>query len=541
MRRYLPDDIYVPQRKAAVTSVKELCIYINEMLGCCTEDAESVILVLASLAYFTFEEFFLIFPVYNNSIPNAVNRLVKRGYLKENPFPKFDGMSKKYFSITSAGHNAANSFFLGTVPVKYKYGRKENAVAHMYSAGINLYAFLSFGIPITWKREVLLSIRSGVPQKGSLQVDACVGIYEGTDQERVFYIEQDMGFERDSQLYGKLEKYAAYGIMMNAQDAVIFSFRYKGISVTKPSRAGTVYSRTGVSSILERMKEHGLADARQLLGLYPEDDFLQEFLVLCGAARVKDGCIILRPGINIDETFLKEFIFSLKFHVNGYVLKDLNKRQSKLAKNRLAQFVALLYEWMDNGQMQSVSSWMLQGFPVYFMTTSLMCSYGEILMPEELGLRKKMEQTLYSCYGELSEYHVITPTFSLKNGYSLRLRNTFSYTIDGKERGMVCVEFLNVDLSAWIRLRMFQSYYEGEVPVHVIAVFDDQKQVSDMYRYLGCYYPELSVVLDRKAILSCMYCDLGKEGRLFTLTDPFGADARLYHSGSCTYKELHGV
>lgn len=170
-----------------------------------------------------------------------------------------------------------------------------------------------------------------------------------------------------------------------------------------------------------------------------------------------------------------------------------------------------------------------------------MCSYGEILMPEELGLRKKMEQTLYSCYGELSEYHVITPALSLKNGYSLRLRNAFSYTIDGKERGMVCVEFLNVDLSAWIRLRMFQSYYEGEVPVHVIAVFDDQKQVSDMYRYLGCYYPELSVVLDRKAILSCMNYDLGKAGRLFTLTDPFGDDARLYHSGSCTYKELHGV
>ena len=76
--------------------------------------------------------------------------------------------------------------------------------------------------------------------------------------------------------------------------------------------------------------------------------------------------------------------------------------------------------------------------------------------------------------------------------------------------------------------------------MHVIAVFDDQKQVSDMYSHLGCYYPELSVVLDRKAILSCMYCDLGKEGRLFTLTDPFGADARLYHSGSCTYKELYG-
>ena len=107
------------------------------------------------------------------------------------------------------------------------------------------------------------------------------------------------------------------------------------------------------------------------------------------------------------------------------VLKDMNKRQSTLANNRLAQFVKLLYGWMNNGQLQGVSIRMLQGFPVYFMTTSLMCSYGEILMPEELGLRTKMEQTLYSCYGELSEYHVITPTLSLKNGYSLRLRMRF--------------------------------------------------------------------------------------------------------------------
>lgn len=541
MRHYLPDDLYVPQRTAVVTSVKELSAYVNKMLGCCTDDAESVILVLASLAYFTFEEFFLVFPIYNNSIPNAVNRLVKRGYLKENPFPKFDSMSKKYFSITSAGHHAANSFFLGTVPVRYKYGRKENSAAHMYSAGINLYAFLSFGIPMMWKREVLLGIGSGIAQKGALQADACIGICEGTGQERFFYLEQDMGFERDSQLYGKLEKYALYGVMMHPQDAVIFSFRYKGISVTKPSRAGTVYSRAGVSSVLERLREHDLADARQLLELYPEDGFLREFLVLCGAARVKDGCIILRQGINIDETFLKDFLFSLKFHVNGYVLKDLNKRQSILAKNRLAQFVALFYGWMDKGQVPGVAHQMLQGFPVYFMATSLMCSYGEILMPEELGFREKIGQTLYDCYGSLGKYHMVTPELPLKNGYSLRLRNAFSYIIDGEERGLVCVEFLNVDLSAWIRLRMFHSYYEGEQPVHVITVFDEQKQVSDMYRYLGCYYPEISVVLDRKAVLSCMYQGIGKDGRLFTLTDPFGEDARLYHSMSCTYKELYGM
>lgn len=102
----------------------------------------------------------------------------------------------------------------------------------------------------------------------------------------------------------------------------------------------------------------------------------------------------------------------------------------------------------------------------------------------------------------------------------------------------VCVEFLNIDLSAWVRLRMFHSYYEGAVPVHVIAVLNDQRQVNDLYRYLGCYYTEMAVVLDRKAILSCMYKDLGCEKKLFTVTDPFGTE-KLYHSESCTYKELH--
>lgn len=541
MRHYLSDDIFVPQETAAVTSVKELSLYVNRVLCCCTDDAESVVLVLASLAYFTFEAFFLIFPVYNNSIPNAVNRLVKRGYLKENPFPKFDSMSKKYFSITSAGHCAANSYFLGTIPVRYRYGRRENSAAHIYSTGLNLYAFLSFGLPMTWRREVLLSTGTGTVRKGALQADACVSIWEGTGQERFFYIEQDMGFERDSQLYGKMEKYAAYCVMAEPQDAVIFSFRTKNVSVTKPSRAGTVYSRAGVNSILERLRKHGLTDAGQLPELYPEDGFLREFLIVCGAlGENSDGGTVRIPGVIIDETFLKDFKFSLKFHVNGYVLRELNRRQSVLAKNRLAQFVALFYGWMDKGQVQGTAYQMLQGFPVYFMTTSLMCTYGGILMPDRFKFRERMSKTLQDCYGELGGYHMVTPELPLKNGYTVRLRNAFCYMIDGKDCGLVCVEFLNVDLSAWIRLRMFYALYEGALPVHVIAVFDDQKQVSDMYGYLGCYYPELSVVLDRKAVLSCMYSDIGKEGALFTLSDPFGEDARLYHKNSCTYKDLHG-
>lgn len=538
MERYLPDDIYVPQRTAPVACIKDMASYINKILGCCTIDAESIVLVLASLVtHFTFEEIYQIFPVYNNSIANAVNRLVKRGYLRENPFPRFDGMSKKYFSITSAGHCVANSFFLGTVPIKYRYGRKENAVAHVYSTGINLFAFLSYGIPVSWKREVLLSGGDITMRKGSIQTDACIYAYEGMEK-RQFYIEQDMGFERDAELYGKMEKYCLIGIMGIPQDAIIFSFRYKGISVTKPSRAGTVYSRTGVNSILSKMNEHGLQDARQLLDLYPDDKFLREFLITCGAVRTDKGYPVSKTGVKIDEGFLKDFLFSLKYHVNEYVLRDLNKKQAVLAKNRLSQFVALFYEWIDKGMMSGIPHQMLRGFPIYFVPTSLMGSYGDVLFPEELGMSEKIRKTLSDCYGTLGNYQMLTPVLALKGGYSMCLRNAFPYMIDGKNKGYVCVEFLNIDLSAWVRLRMFHSYYEGAVPVHVIAVLNDQRQVNDLYRYLGCYYTEMAVVLDRKAILSCMYKDLGCEKKLFTVTDPFGTE-KLYHSESCTYKELH--
>lgn len=539
MNRYLTNNIYVPQRTVPAASIKEMCRYINGILGCCTVDAESAVLALASLTtYFTFEEVYQVFPVYNNSIANAVGRLVKQGYLKENPFQKFDGMSKKYFSITSAGHDVANSFFLGTIPVRYRYGRKENSIAHIYSTGINLFAFLSYGVPLSWKREVILCRRTVSAGKGSLRADACICVYEGLEQERRFYIEQDMGFERDAVLYDKMENYCLNGIMDNSQDAVVFSFRYKNISVTKPSRAGTVYSRSGVKSILSRMREHGLQDARQLLQIYPDDLFLQEFLKLCGAARTKKAHTIPKGGIDIDEAFLNEFIHSLKYHVNEYVIKDLNKRQAVLARNRLAQFVGLFYDWMNNDQMPGMLRQMLKGFPLYFIPTSMMVSYGEVFFPKELGLIEKIRQTLCSCYGALGEYQMLTPVLHLKNGYSLQLRNALPYTIGGRFKGYVCVEFLNADLSAWIRLRMFQAYYGEEIPVHVIAVLDDQKQVNDLYKYLGCFYPEMAVVLDRNAILSCMYYDLGRADRLFTVTDPFGTD-KLYLNDGCTYIELH--
>lgn len=535
----LHKDMYVPRRTAPVACIKDMADYINRVLGCCTVDAESTVLVLASLVtYFTFEEIYQVFPVYNNSIANAISRLEKRGYLRRNPFPRFDGMSKKYFSITSAGHDVANSFFLGTIPVRYRYGRKENAVAHMYSAGINLFAFLSYGIPISWKREMLLSGKNAAAQKGSLRADACICAYEGMEKERQFYIEQDMGFERDAELYGKMENYCLNGIMDNPQDAIIFSFRYKDISVTKPSRAGTVYSRTGVNSILLKMREHNLQDARQLLKLYPDDRFLQEFLTVCGAVKMKEGYPVLKNGVKIDEHFLKDFLFTLKFHVNEYVLKDLNKKQAVLAKNRLAQFVALFYDWIDKGQLSGILHQMLQGFPLYFIPTSLMSSYGEILFPEELGINGKIHETLSGCYGPLGKYQVLSPTLSLKNGYTMHFRNAFPYMINGRYEGYVCMEFLNIDLSAWIRLRMFQAYYEGDVPVHVIAVLNDQKQVNDLYQYLGCYYMEMAVVLDKKAVLSCMYNDLGQENMLFTVADPFGTE-RLYHNVGCTYRELY--
>ena len=550
MKRYLLNDMYVPAAIPDVTTAADLVSYLNEVLGCDIPDLSGALLVIgAHVVYFTLEEIFTTFDLTTSAISNTINRLVKRGFLKSGNFAAFDGTSRKYYSITKSGYDMANSFFLGTLPGKYKYGRKENAVSHIYSCGMNFFHALMLHIPFYYRKEVILngSLSSSFNRssKGELQADCVITFKSKAPEvgqlEHTFYVEEDLGFERDSVLHEKLRRYQSLGIMDRAGDGILFSFRYKDVSATAPSGQGFgLYSKKGALYILDLMHNGHVLDARELTDTLSKDDapYLYDFLTMCGA--YKDGRINKKAPA-VTEEFLQDFISSLSYHRNEYAIRDMNRRQCRLYRSRLSRFVSLYFTWAGENRVLSEMNAYLSGFSVYFAPTCLFSSYLRFLLPAESGLLSSLSASLLSYYADLGDYMLLSPPLLLDDGHTLHFRNCFPYLCGETYSGFVCVEFLNTDLCAWIRVLYFLKLYKGDVPFHILCVFDTQEQVNEFYGYLLCYYGETAIFLDKSLILCTMSYELGREKRFFTMPDPFGKKARdrFYHSACALYADLY--
>lgn len=541
MKHYLEHDFYVPSPLSSVTSPSDLISHLNHMLGCDISDLSGALLVIgAHVIYFTLEEIFTTFELSTSSISNTLNQLVRRGLLKRGNFTAFDGTSRQYYAITNSGYDIANSYFLGTLPGKYKYGRKENAVSHIYSCGVNFFHALMLQVPFYYQKEVSLGGAAAFSgsRKGIAQAD-CVLTYRdhAGASDRIFYIEEDLGFERDSVLYEKLCCYLRAGSMNKSCDAILFSFRYKNISVTAPSGQGFgLYSKKGAQYILSLLEENHVQDARELVK--DGDPYLLSFLTMVGVYR--DGRMIRRSPA-ITREFLQDFITALSFHRNEYVLRDINRQQCRLYRTRLSRFVSLYFTWIGENRILSELFAYLSGFSVCFIPTCLCSSYLRFLLPRETGLLEDIRRTLLSYYKDIGAYASLSPTIRLEGDLSMRFRNCFPYLSGEAYSGFICVEFPCMDLCSWIRILYFLKLYKGNIPFHILCVFDTQEQVNEFYGYLLCYYGEPALLLDRSIILCTMSYDLGQERRIFTMPDPYGKRAkdRFYHFTSALYEELH--
>ncbi len=540
--------MYVPAA-IQIKTTTELISYLNEILGCNIPDLSGAILIIgAHTVYFTLEEIFTTFNLTTSAISNTINHLVKRGFLKRGRFAAFDGTSRQYYSITKAGYDIANSFFFDCISGKYKYGRKEHAVSHIYSCGMNFFHALMLHIPFYYQREVVLN--NNCPSfhrssKGELQVDSIITFNPkpstNTIQKHTFFVEEDLGFERDPILYEKIKRYYALGIMDDINDSILFSFRYKDISVTAPSGQGFgLYSKKGVNYILELMDKFKKKDARELIQILApnEEPYLYDFLTMCGAYR--DGHII-KKSPEITEEFLRDFIMALSYHRNEYAIRDMNKQQCQLYRKKLSRFISLYFTWIQENRTLPELYAYLSGFSLYFTPTCLFSTYLRYLMPKECNLLSDLSISLLSYYKDIGDYMVLSPVLSIGGEYSLRLRNCFPYLVEEIYSGFVCVEFLNTDLCAWMRVLFFLKFYKGDVPFHILCVFDTQEQVNDFYSYLLCYYGEPALFLDRNLIVCTMSYEIGRKKRFFTMPDPFGKKTRdrFYHSACALYVDLY--
>lgn len=530
----LDTDIYVQHKSTDATTALAVINDVSERFSCQPHDLRETILILAAqCVYITYTEFYSAYPVVASTVPVAFKKLLDNGYLKKGNFDSPEGPSKTYYTITPTGYAIANSLCKHPLSSRYKYGRKDTAIVHTYSAGLNMFQMICADIPFRWDREVILNDVINHMQnsaKGELQVDAECTVFPASKNERSYYFEQDMGYERESVLTDKLSRYYELGLMSSPNNVILFSFRIKGRHIESPSRYAQIspYSQKELRALIAQMETDKSDNAYD----YIREPFAQVFLSEVGAARA-DGS---RGKVKADLAFVKQFYSSLVLRSNPYMLKFINKSFEDMASGRLHNIGSTLIKWAND-----LPGWaypLMSGAQVDFLATPLVAdNIGWTMLDTQPTLQDNLIASLSYLYDGL-KYTGISPDIPIDGGWNIKLRNAFAYKIKGDYKGIVCVEFPWMDLGAWLRAFLFLHQYHGQTPIHLINVFINKAEQLAFYETIRYAYPEVCVLLDKTSSFCLMQYDIGRTDRVYAVTDVFTFSNRVYMHESMLTAEL---
>ncbi len=525
----LDNDILVEHTYIDSTERTAIPKHLNRILGSNASDIkDAVILYAAYCVYISYEELYSIYrPLSSQIRTNAIPSLIKLGFLKKVPLTIPEGTAKVVFSITASGYKYASSLVGGMLPVKYRTGRNPISIGHIYATGYNFFKMLSLNIPLKWQREELYT--AGYGKSGDLQIDAICTLYPAHNSHRMkLYFEQDMGYELPVILEKKLESYEKFGLMDSPSEIIVFSMRQKGIS--KPSLSNsTPYSPVKLRALLQEMDKSGIEDAYEMLLNGFEPSYLRSLLTLFEV--LDENGKKKRNALPLTKSVLKDYLEELSFCKNSFEHREYNAVHMNLAWIRLRY---ILQGLISNGSILPIyGNRLLTGYSILFIPTTLVAgrikSFLPFLFEEE---KAKLHRMLLPLFGPVLDEGELSGTLELSGNKHLRLRNCFSFSYAADKRGYVCIEHLSFDLGGWLRAIYFRKYYKGDIPYHLICVFDTPEQYRLFFKLCDYLYPHLNLILNESSILGLMRKDIGKENKLFSVTNPVDYDGKLYMTSS---------
>lgn len=500
--------IFYSDPVVASFSSEELSRILRDNMGSNTHELRSSLLVLLSYSiYMTYEEVYSLHPVSSHVI-TELNNLISKGYVVKKEFGQAVGTCSIFFAITLSGFDEARKRCIGYLPVRYKYGRKPAAYIHTYYAGYNLFQILKLPFRFAWEREYLGDSYDYKKdfKKRILQVDALCTLEPSSEHQKKLYIEEDTGSEAFSILLGKMENYneLSYMSVHSIDDKIIFSCVDDAASFRQPRGDGpNPFNEKKVGSLISYMSSNGYTDARQVLNgsSSKEELFALKLLETVGAVFRMDDGSFKNSSLKVDEEFLRDYRKKLVHLRSPYLLGKINLKHLLVSMRRLH---SLSVEAVNGYRTHRWVYPLSRGYQVLCVPTPLLADrlrYSMLSSFEEIQMC--VCRALSSYFGNIVFRKDLSDDIFLSNGgsryKSIRLRNVFSYEIDGKD-GLLAVEMPFIDVGAWVRCFLFSRYYEGKAPVNIVCVFENSYQAEMFYRLLGYSYTNSGVELAQSGI-----------------------------------------
>ncbi len=460
-----------------------------------------LLLILASIAtYISQEELNLICQTNTWTVRNTLNALIKKHKLKK-VSGQYCGSTRAYYHLTPSGWNEAYALMADNLCIPYSPKKNSNQLVHKYGAGMNVFQMILAGSPCIWGRETML-FGNGINRgnEDSLWADMFCYAWIGQSRiERRIYFEEDTGSENFRTLYKKIINYGISGRMEYPQEMLIFSFISKSAKL-KPIEKEYLFS----NSKIEFLRDILYKSNRETLQQIAEED---------PTKRGADLCHIYTDYLNTPLTreFLTKYLNSLKHLRNPWQIAAHNAGHRKLALRSLRYMASNLISKAAQ-DMSRAHTRMLYGFQVLFSATPLVADIMPWacldVFPENQHLISSSIDALFPGMSYIS--NITDNLYSSQNDtYSINMRNCFS---SGKG-GILSVEFLGFDLSAWLRTWYLARIFDKAPPISVLCVFDTKDQVNDFCARMG--FSPAKADMPQRGFYGIYRYDLGKEGKIF--------------------------
>lgn len=480
---FLQNSYPILKREQVFTTKETLISYASSYFGVQFQDIDEVFLTLSCFSSFiSAEEITYFFEPENGMavIYNAINRLLKKKYLKKISLEKKVGQTKTVYAIAAAGHRMIGERYRLSLP---RWNRPPTFNIHAYFCGMNMIRLFSSGVHFTYEREV--SVNQGRLFTGGNDVlpvaDLDVMLSLPHKTRRVF-IEQDMRQEWYRELFKKILGYDACGIFSPDTKGCIMLFSFEtGSSAPSYSKErveeGDLFGTGQYSALLKRaldfIKKNG-KDASYF-------DFIA---TLSGAERLRaeafsaSVCIPETEGPEISASFIRAYLSSDEMLVNPFTTVRPLLESRALCQRRMAEMARRMVTGYEGFDLNAA----LNGGRVFCCATQLItdcfpymdaCPDGEVA--------RLIESAVGGRFSSFS-YRADEILVHADNGIAVRFFDNFSW-VKNKSHGVFIFSPVWCDVMEWVRTYYLFSHVKTP-PAAFLFVVDGPEQFRAFTTFL---------------------------------------------------------
>ncbi len=455
-------------------------------------------------------------------ITYKLTALKKDGSIRSVRLSKEDEGSRVLYYITKKGYEKICGYLpQGELFIPYTHVDRPKQYIHDYSSGMNFLGLFHNTYRHRYYHETSFSSGGQILPKAEqgVSADALAVILLPDSDKRIFYIEQDMGTERQWKLTEKINSYLANRLLSDRRE-ILFSFRYRELN----PREIVCLNKESVHSLYSAMESTGFTGP---LYKFRISDAKGDSYI-CRECR--SSFLRYYPqGGRLTKEEIEEHLLSLMANekdeeFSSLVSQILKKRHEHFAYQRMFH----LWEYYHNALtgkkgLTNVLMYFLSGKSVYGCATPslreclplFMYDRGSSpisLFERNVLLRYFPKETL-SYRGAALLQNTQTFAYDWLAAVPLTLPHSYSYNAGGADC-MVCVEWLSCDIGSFVRASYMAKHLVRSERVCMILVSADMEPVKKFCE-LTQYYMFSAMGIPRNNIFICFHI-LG-EDTLFVL------------------------